>query len=354
MDLIIKPTEICNFSCTFCSSTMIADHKKQVLDLNLVFDFLKRFPNTKTIIVNGGDPLMVEPDYYWKLIEHLDKHHYPSIISLTTNLWDFYKKPDKWTELFRRFDRVQVATSFNYGTTRRVSPSVVYTEDLFWKVSDLMLERVGYRPGFISVITEENEDTALDNVRLAKRMGVECKLNYAMASGAQGMPYLLGKIYRTYIQVYKEGLAPWEFNTKQMTARIRDVATVCPLNSKCDSSIRCLQPNGSYHSCGAFGDDHFDDQGKFAIDFKREVYGKEFFTPLKQHQEIQRMKDECLTCPMFKICNGCHKTIKDYKKLGLVEDHCRIMKKNAKDILECEFMSPDIESQLSKLPESPA
>ena len=44
-----------------------------ILDLNKIFKFLKRFPDTQTIIVNGGDPLMMKPNYYWKIIEYLDK-----------------------------------------------------------------------------------------------------------------------------------------------------------------------------------------------------------------------------------------------------------------------------------------
>jgi len=350
MDLIIKPTEVCNFACTFCSSTKIADRKNQVLDLNLIFDFLKRFPQTNTIIVNGGDPLVINPSYYWKIIEYLDQNDLPAIISFTTNLWDFYKKPEKWLDLFRNYRRLQVATSFNYGDTRRISKNRVFTEDDFWKISDLMKELVGYRPGFISVITEENEDTAIDNVRLAKKMGVECKLNYAMASGAQNKPFLLSKIYKIYLQIYRQGLAPWEFNTKQMTARLKDVPTVCPLNRNCDSGIRCLQPNGAYHSCGAFGDDNFEDNKKYEIDFKKEVYEKQFFLPLKQDYTIQRMKDECLTCPMFKICNGCHKTIKDYKNLNLVEEHCSLMKEIAPEIIETKLFAPDIVKQIAELP----
>ena len=56
MELIIKPTELCNFKCTFCSSPNISDEHTKILDLKYVEDFLKRFPATNTIIVNGGDP----------------------------------------------------------------------------------------------------------------------------------------------------------------------------------------------------------------------------------------------------------------------------------------------------------
>lgn len=325
MELIVKPTELCNFKCTFCSSTNITEDKAQVLDLERIHDFLRRFPATNTIIVNGGDPLMVKPEYYWQLIEFLDKHNLPANISFTTNLWAFYKKPDMWTELFKH-PRIGITTSFNYGDTRRITETRVFTEEDFWQVSDLFLERVGYRPDFISVITDENEDTAIDNVRLAREMGVECKLNYAMASGDQGTPYQLSKIYRMYIEVYKLGLWHWEYNTKQMMQRLTGKATSCPQNRRCDEGIRCLQPSGDYYSCGSLGDDR-----EYAISYEEEMAGG-FFTPLQRAPELASLKDECFACPMFEICNGCRKTVSDMKRAGIVEDHCSLMKTIASEI----------------------
>lgn len=327
MELIIKPTEACNFKCTFCSSTSIAESKSQLLSHDQIFRFLKRFPQTSTIIVNGGDPLVVKPDYYWKIISFLDEHNMPATISFTSNLWDFYQHPEKWTDLFRH-PRMGIATSFNYGDTRRITKTRVYTEDIFWEVSNLFLEKVGYRPDFISVINDDNEDTALDNVRLAQKMNVECKLNYAMASGIQSKPYVLSKIYRTYLEVEKQGLTPWEFNTKQMIKRMSKVSTVCPQNRDCDSTIRCLQPGGDYYSCGAFGDDK-----ENPISFEDEMNSPVVFKPLKEKLDIQFLKEECLTCPMFDICNGCHKTVRDLKRHNLVAEHCGIMKQNAPHIL---------------------
>ena len=45
------------------------------------------------------------------------------------------------------------------------------------------------------------------------------------------------------------------------------------------------------------------------------------------------MKKSCYGCPMFNICNGCRKTIKDYKEKDVVEVHCQKMKQNGIDIL---------------------
>jgi len=328
LELIIKPTEICNFACTFCSSTNISQSKKSVLSLDKVFEFLDRFPDTNTIIVNGGDPLIMSPSYYDKLINFLDQREMPTTISLTSNLWDFYQRPDKWVDIFKN-ERVGVTTSFNYGETRRITKSKVFTEDIFWKVSNLFLEKIGYRPDFISVVAEENEDTAIDNVRLAKRMGVECKLNYAMASGDQSRPYQLSKIYELYLKVIDEGLLDWEFNSKQMIKRLRGSNTVCPQNRDCDKNIRCLQPEGDYYSCGAFGDDD-----EYPIDFDKEMASKEVTLPLSQVYEINSLKDECYTCPMFSICNGCKKTIQDLKRHEMIDDHCSLMKTLANRIVD--------------------
>jgi len=353
MELIIKPTEQCNFKCTFCSSTKISNQKTDVLSHEQIFQFLERFPQTKTIIVNGGDPLMMDPDYYWRIIDWLDEKEYDTSIALTTNLWPFYKKPNKWAPLFNN-DRVGVTTSFNYGDGRLKGDFSLFTVDDFWRVSDAMLEYCNYRPDFISVVTDTNDHLAIKNVELAVEMsdgkepqdtlhnlskektGVECKLNYAMSSGDQDRPYLLSKIYKTYVDIWEAGLAPWEFNTKQMMKRLRGGATMCPQNRKCDEGIRTLQPSGDYYSCGAFGDDR-----EKPINFDYEMKGG-FATPLQDSIELGSMKKSCYTCPMFEICNGCRKTIKDFKRHNVVEAHCRLMKTIAPKILEANNMDVEV------------
>tara|TARA_R110002072_G_scaffold64203_5_gene159723 strand:- start:62708 stop:63697 length:990 start_codon:yes stop_codon:yes gene_type:complete len=319
MDLIIKPTELCNFACTFCSSPDLSESRSSTLDLEKVKEFLIRYPNTRTIIVNGGDPLMVQPEYYYEILNFINSQKMATTLSFTTNLWDFYLRPQKWVGLFKE-ENVGVGTSFNYGATRKINRNTIYDEEKFWKVSNLFLEKVGYRPDFISVVTPENEDKALDNVRLAKKMDVTCKLNYAVGSGRQTDPYVLSKIYNFYLQIIEEGLTRWEFNTQELIKGMSKEATVCPRSRNCDSHIRCLQPDGDYYSCGAFGDDK-----EYKIDFESEMNGEKY-TPLNDDLNLLSMKEECLACPLFSLCNGCRKTVKDMKESGQVEEHCRIMK----------------------------
>jgi radical SAM protein with 4Fe4S-binding SPASM domain len=347
MDLIIKPTERCNFKCTFCSSTNITDDKTAELDHDYIFKFLKRFPETNTIIVNGGDPLMMPPEYYWKIIEHLDSINSHATLSFTSNLWPFYKNPSKWKELFNH-PRMGVTTSFQYGGGRLKGDLSEFTEEDFWKTSDAMLEHCGYRPEFIAVITEENEHNAIKNVELAKRMDVVCKLNYALSSGPpvkfkgitmgqEGKPYQLSKIYQIYVEIWKRGLSQWEYNTLQMTKRLASGATTCPQNRACDGGIRTLQPSGDYYSCGAFGDDQL-----YNINFEQEMSGPKIY-PLKFQPELQTLKQSCFSCPMFEICNGCKKTIKDLKDHNMVEQHCSLMKTLAPDIIEANGLTGILE-----------
>ena len=62
-----------------------------------------------------------------------------------------------------------------------------------------------------------------------------------------------------------------------------------------------------------------------AIDWDFEMNGG-FATPLADSFELNSLKKGCYTCPMFQICNGCKKTIKDLKKHNMVEEHCYNMK----------------------------
>ena len=75
-----------------------------------------------------------------------------------------------------------------------------------------------------------------------------------------------------------------------------------------------------------------------AIDFEREMAG-EFFTPLREDLHLNNLKQSCFTCPMFQICNGCRKTVKDLKEHNLVEEHCLHMKSIAEDIIEANEMT---------------
>lgn len=336
MDLIIKPTEKCNFLCTFCSSTKIAKERGDYLDVGQVTRFLAQFPTTRTIIVNGGDPLMMPPRYYHDILDYIEEKGLPTILSFTSNLWGFKENPERWASLFNR-KQVGVITSFQYGGGRLKGDGTELIEEDYREIHALFLKHCGYGLDFISVIGPSNVDRAIDNVLLAKELGVDCKLNYVMASGEpvvrKGVVmghrhdhFLLADIYEIYVEIVKRGLAQWEYNSRQMLMSMRNEPTTCPLNRRCDEGIRTLQPSGDYYSCGAFGDDK-----EYPIDFDSEMEGMRYRSLLQP--ELDSLKVSCYGCPMFSICNGCKKTIAEMKRLGIVEKHCVKMKTLAPEII---------------------
>lgn len=319
MDLIIKPTESCNFKCTFCSSSDITEvDSRAKLPLTDIANFLDEHPNTQTIIINGGDPLMMPPAYYWGILGLVAERGMDTNLSFTTNLWAFYVAPHKWYSLFQH-PRVNVTTSFQFGTGRLKGDGTPYSVQDFWDVSNQFVDYFGYRPDFIAVVaTKEDRELAIESAKLAKKMQVECKINYAMASGRQSKPLLLAHIYRIYLQIWREGLAQWEYNTKDIAQVLKGQNTTCPRNRKCQDGIRCLQPEGDQYTCGAFGDD------------KEYPVGKSFWV----EPENLSMRNECFTCPLFDLCNGCAKTINDHKRHDMTGTHCFEMKQMESQLME--------------------
>lgn len=342
IDLIIKPTVACNFKCTFCSSTYLSNDKQDKLDLKYLDRFFNKYPNTRTLIINGGDPLVLNPSYYFDILKLLEDKGMNTILSFTSNLWLFYLNPDKWADLFKH-PQVNVMTSFQYGSEYkkgRIKHDLTpFTEDDFWKVSDKMLEYVGYRPSFIAVIDKSNEDSVVRTAKLAKEMQLVCKINYLLASGkettfkdikmgSENSMYTQADMYEKYIELYDNNVWMYEYNTIQFIDKLNNRDTTCPLARSCGSGIRALHPDGSYYSCGAYGDDH-----EYEMDFNQDMESIERIDPLN-HFELLSMHDGCFSCKMYQICNGCKKTISDTKKLNLVKHHCSKMHEIMDRLLE--------------------
>ena len=162
MELIIKPTSRCNFACKFCSAGDLSI--KHLSSVTSELKHLLQQLNPSNVIITGGDPLCVIPDFYEELLR-LGSWR----ISMTSNLKAFYEDHDTWVPLFKN-PRVGVCTSFQYGKGRMWDAATPYTEEMFRKVFDKFLSLVVYRLKFISVISLDNESRALDHLLLAKEL----------------------------------------------------------------------------------------------------------------------------------------------------------------------------------------
>lgn len=293
MQLIIKPTSQCNFNCNFCSAKLL-----NIKHLNKVPEVLKKYINEinpQELIITGGEPLMMKKEYYEELLSLGNWN-----ISFTSNLKLFYNNPEYWTPLLSN-PRIGVITSFQYGSGRQDETSI-FTEDKFIKIINLFNEYIGYKPNFIAVINEDNEDKALEHVYLAKKLGIQCKLNGVLPMGLSKSYYPRYKMMKIWLKIIELGLENYELNCYE-----RKLGK-CNFNTlfNCDKNIRaCYVDNeNNLHKC--FCEDLLAD----GIELENSNY--------------EMISNKCYTCELCRLCNGCLKT-----KLSIKNDinHCEEMLK---------------------------
>jgi MoaA/NifB/PqqE/SkfB family radical SAM enzyme len=318
VELILKLRSSCNFNCKFCSADDVRVNNYDYIP-EQIKDVLKIL-QVDGLIITGGEPLMVSPEYLIELIDIAGPNC--KNMSLTTNLKDFYLNPDKWTEFFK-LPRIGVCTSFNYGNTRMWDKDIIYDENMFINVIELFKERIGYVPTFISVISSENEDTALDNVYLAKRLGTRCRLNNALKVGKQSTHYPRYKIFQLYLKIIELGLEEFEVNTIERSVGRCGYNT----NGRCQSSIRAayVDVNGILHhsSCEDILNSLSIDL-EIPIDVKRPD-SMEIFPSYNE-----TITNKCMSCELCRLCNGCRSQREQSKT---VPEHCEEMTRMKKQII---------------------
>lgn len=305
MDLIIRVTGKCNFDCTFCSAgNLNIGHPA-----NGVPDQIKDVINTihpSEIVISGGEPLLVGPDYYWELLD-IGKCR----VSITSNLKDFYFNPDIWVKLFQH-PMIGLTTSFNYGDARRWDPNTVYDEEKFIEVYKLFEEKVGKSIPFIAVIDENNEDTVIKTVQLAKRLGTSVRINNALKQGRCGKTYPRYKLFKKYIEIVEAGLSDYEVYCKNKGV------SACPLNMQmlCKSSIRtCYVDKDNklhYYGCS-------DSYDEIPLNYYDDINLK----PHPCYPGINEcVNSKCMSCELYSLCNSC-----DTQKNEYPPEHCDEMQK---------------------------
>lgn len=310
MELIAKVTSKCDMACTFCSAAKLS------LDDMTPEEVAEAVDKTgaQSLILLGGEALCLGVNYYYKLLDITKDIN----LDFTTNLKAFRVYPDEWTPLFRN-SRVNICTSFNYGSTRLYDKNTIYTEDMFKETMLLFKDRVGYVPPFIAVLDESNVNTWRKHIALAKELGTRCRLNNALKYGRQGKYFPRSELFKIWIKIVKEGLDKYEINADE---RKRGV---CPLNTSglCKSTIRVVQKrNGKliYHAC----DDHSNATDP-PLD-EDEIFSK----PVIEHCKIP-LRYNCYACRLYDVCNGCDT---NREMIEDIDGYCNTMKSLEKDLID--------------------
>lgn len=327
MEVIIKPTGRCNFACEFCSAGMMDTCTKHPSDGHVqqsILDFLDNTKNLTSLIITGGDPMVVDPSYYYQLYER-----YHVCIGATTNLKDFYFNPEKWAPLLNE-KWFSVSTSFNYGTRRRWDKDTPYTEEMFMRVLDKWRKYVDREiPSFLAVIDEYNEDKAIDHVYLAKRLGTQAKLNPAISCGRETKSYPRYKMFQFYTKIIDEGLEEYE---SYCANRHR---SECPrnINLNCINTIRCVYEDlqGKIHVSTC------DEQLVLGLELPEDMWYRDrdecFPERIDENDLIN--PEKCPYCKLFRLCNGCRTNRREAKKFP---EYCDEMHKLIPKIVEQEWL----------------
>lgn len=307
MDLIIRVTGRCNFNCTFCSagSLNIAHPEHGVPEQ--IKEVIKAIKPTG-IVISGGEPLLVDPEYYYELLELSNAH-----VSITTNLKTFFYDPDTWVDLFRH-PRIGVTTSFNYGDSRKWNCDENYTEEQFIEIYNLFKKKVGEDVPlpFIAVIDENNENTVLDTVKLAKKLGTICRINNATKQGRCDKTYPRYKMFQKYLEIIDAGLGNYEIYCRNINFNS------CPMNVQflCKSAIRtCYVDTDNklhYYDC-------CETEIENLLDYHDDI-NKDHHPVYPRPNEL--VSNNCLSCPLYTICNGCGSQKQHYPP-----EHCAEMHK---------------------------
>lgn len=318
MDFVINPTGKCNFACEFCAANKLCEEEYTNKELTAK-DTIKVIDPYKNIlgqlIFNGGDPLMMDPSYYFEILEYLEGLNHDVNISLTTNLYDFYKFPYKWAELFKRKD-VGVITSFQFGGKRRLKDSRIFSYQMFLDALNMFEYVVGYKPNFIAVVDKDNEKLCETTLEVAKNNGIKCKLNKVVISGKNTQYYPRYRMFEKYIELYKKGLGKYEMNFSLFNLYFNNLQTYCPIDVDCYKYIRCINPDKTMSTCSYVAENY---STEYSIKENRPA---NLFA-----NKYRSIKEECLKCENYKLCNSCKVYVKEVKDNNDELNYCCNMKK---------------------------
>lgn len=283
--LIIKPTNQCNFDCSFCSSK---NEEKQLLDIDYLVGIINSLSDKYSLdsVINGGEPFIVDKEYYRKLLDSKINS-----VSFQSNCELLYENFDYWKEIILH-PKTSLGISFQLGNQRKNSKDEVFTKEKFFKYQEFFKEKLGHYIFFLYVMTSDNSN--LDQIdefaEIVRKLKVDCRISPTVKSGKGSNCYIPQyrsiKIYNYLLRKHKDVI--------RYISPIKELLLnkeKCPFSLNCRSSITDIEADGKLYFCGAMGD--------------RKIFS------LDEDCSMTYLKKECENCNALQICHSCYIRIKD-------------------------------------------
>lgn len=311
MIVYYKATFACNLGCSYCIVKNMEAISRPSPEESI--NHLKTYPIGSHIIFHGGEPTLIGPEFYEKVINGLDGRNYSYSIQTNLQIRDI----DKWIRVFKKLD--YISTSDDFINTEREGMDA----EMLWRNIRYLLAN-GIQVQVIITLHKSNLnalEVIEDRLRLLReeeRARVSLRVNYVKPYMDRARDILLEKgEYADFVikldRMLKQKFAEVEFSTIEdyRKALQRDGTNPCMLTSLCFN--------------------------RYVADASGERYVCSGLEELKvKHYPADRIyrlySGECAGCEFFHSCQGgciIDGLVRDgsaYRKTIMCEDNKKIFK----------------------------
>lgn len=269
--LCVKNVYDCNLKCWYCST-----HGTGYIPEKDLIELYRRH-NPSDMLLIGGEPMILSPDYYLNLLESGLRFSMQSNLTLYTKEWD------------------EVLTHKNFTGISVSGDKFSSDQEFFDKYNDL--RDLMTDPPMVLIVLDGDYQESLEKAKRWTTYAFACdfplRINYLAPMGrALENKNRLLKISKAY-DIYTALIDSWVnsgFKILQPHTYILEFLTkhnqsICPFISNCISShsIVDVEVDLSEYSCPALGDLRLG---------KRDI--------------LVDISDKCLYCDFYEVCRGCY------------------------------------------------